>query len=273
MTTTWVERFKARTHGEVSRDGLDPYQAAGRQVYEYILDLDQLRAQDSSTPGVQAALLAGWVAFALQVMGDEMLAADAALDPSTAHYVPPVTAQQVSVFYEPVQAWMGRAAAAKVNPSYTLTVPLPVLLPRWVASMPCPPAHLLAVRQAVTRLRDYTEALLPGFEPGPRRSHARDIVDEGIAAAGAAADYAHQMWGADSAPPPAGAHAPIEANLKNAAESYFYLGQVIAMPSLADTPRRQRPTELDEDGRPPIYEHRTRAFRQDDQRQQGHPDC
>lgn len=143
-----------------------------------------------------------WVAFALQVLGDEMLAADAALDPSTAHYVPPVTGQQVSEFYQPVQSWLGRAAAAKANPAYTLTVALPAVLPPWVARVPCPLAHLLALRQAVTRIRDYTDSLLPGFEPGPQRIRARDIVPEGIAAAGSAADYGNRMWGPGSTPPP-----------------------------------------------------------------------
>lgn len=243
--SNWRERLKA--HGEVSRDALDPYRAAGAGVYDYILELDALRAEDSGSSSVQAALLAGWVAYALQVLGDEMLDADAAWDPATAHFVPPVTAQQVTEFYEPIRAWIGRAKAARVSPSFRIDVPLPEVLPIWVEVEPCPAAHLLALRQAVTRLREATEALLPGFDPPPEMSHARDIVAQGIAEAGAAADYANGLWGATSGSAPAAAHEAIETNLKHAAECYFYLGQVIAMPYLADEPRRVQKTAADPD--------------------------
>ncbi len=246
--SNWREKLKASTHGEVSRQSLDPYKAAGGGVYAYVLELDEVRAQGTSAPGVQAALLAGWVAFALQVLGDEMLDADAALDPSTAHYVPPVTAEQVMEFYEPVQSWMARAEAAKANPSYRFDVPLPEVLPEWVEVEPCPPAHLLALRQAVARLRDHTEGVLAGFDPGPAH-HAREIVAQGAAEARSSADYANSLWGATNRPPAAKLHEAIEAHLKHAVEAYFYLGQVVSMPSLADAPRRVRETES-EDGNP-----------------------
>lgn len=246
--SNWRERIKASAHGEVSRDALDPYRTAGRGVYDYVLELDALRAADTSGSGVQAALLAGWVAFALQVLGDEMLDADAALDPSTAHYLPPVTAEQVTEFYEPVQGWMGRAKAAKASSAYRFDVVVPAVLPDWVEVEPCPPAHLLALRQAVARLKEFTEGLLPGFDPGPQQAHAKAIVAEGMAEAGSAADYADAMWGATDGPPPAKMHEAIEAHLKHAAESYFYLGQVIAMPSLADAPRRRKETPPAEGG-------------------------
>ncbi|MHB1709970.1 MAG: hypothetical protein ACYCV7_01005, partial [Acidimicrobiales bacterium] len=224
--SNWRERLKASAHGEVSRDALDPYRTAGRGVYDYVLELDSVRAEDTSLSGVQATLLAGWVAFALQVLGDEMLDADAALDPSTAHFVPPVTAEQVTEFYDPVQTWIGRAKAARANPTYRFDVAVPEVLPEWVEVEPCPPAHLLALRQAVSRLKEFTEGLMSGFDPGPQQDHARTIVAEGMAEAGSAADYANAMWGASSEPPPAKMHEAIEAHLKHAAESYFYLGQV-----------------------------------------------
>jgi hypothetical protein len=243
----WREKMKASAHGEVTREGLDPYRAAGGAVYRYVLDLDTLRSEGTSLPNVQTALLAGWVAFALQVLGDEMLDADAALDPSTAHFVPEVTAEQVMAFYEPVQAWMRRAVAAKANPSYRLDVPVPEVMPEWVEVEPCPQDHLLALRQAAARLRDHTEGVLAGFDPGPKQSHARDIVAQGIAEADSTADYANGLWGATTGPAPAQLHEAIEANLKHAVESYFYVGQVIAMPALADAPRRVRQSEPEQE--------------------------
>ena len=265
--SNWRERLKA--HGEVSRESLDPYRAAGRGVYDYVLQLDEIRSGDTSKPGVQAALLAGWVAFALQVLGDEMLDADAALDPATAHYVPKVTSAQVHEFYEPVQAWMARASAAKANPNYHIDVPLPEVLPEWVEVEPCPPAHLLALRQAVGRLREYTEGTLAGFDPGPDQAHAKEIVAQGMAEAASASDYANAMWGGSTGPAPAQVHEGIETALKHAAEAYFYLGQVIATPSLADAPRRERETPPEENGPKSFLETMIRSYPQVAQRPRG----
>lgn len=264
---TWRERLKA--HGEVPRGALDAYKVAGRGVYQYVLDLDSLRAEGASLPAVQAALLAGWVAFSLQVLGDEMLDADAALDPATAKYVPPATAQQVTEFYEPVRAWIGRAQAAKANPSYRLDVTLPEVLPPWVEVEPCPPAHVFALRQAVTRLRQYTEGLVPGFDS--QQGHAGDLVAQGLAEAGSAADYATGMWGDPTSEPLPQTHAVIESSLKTAAETYFYLGQLIAMPSLADAPRRVRDEGDDQTKAKPqsFLETMTRAYPQVGQPRQG----
>ena len=236
----WREKLKASTHGEVSREGLDPFRAAGGRVYDYVLELDGLRLEAKASPGLQVALLSGWIAFALQVLGDEMLDADAALDPKTAHYVPEVTARQVTAFYEQVQPWMARAQASKASPSYQLDVPVPEILPEWVEVEPCPPAHLLALRQAANRLASQTQGVLAGFDPGPDQVHAKDLVAQGVAEATSTADYANGLWGAATAAPPAQMHEAIEANLKHAVESFFYIGQVIAMPKLADAPKRVR---------------------------------
>jgi hypothetical protein len=261
----WRERHKPR--GAVPRSTLDPYRVAGGAVYDYVLELDAVRAGDTTSPGVQAALLAGWVAFALQLLGDEMLDADAALDPSRADYVSPIIAQQVTLFYEPVQAWMGRAAAAKANPSYRITVSLPEVLPEWVEVEPCPPAHLLALRNAVARLKEHTEGLILGFDPP--QAHARDIVAEGMAEAGSAADYATRMWGQSTATPAVQTHEAIEAHLQHAAESYFYIGQVIAQPDLADAPKRVRETPAEQGGPRSFLESISHAYPQVAQRSRG----
>lgn len=266
----WREKLKASMHGEVSRESIDPYRAAGGAVYDYVMNLDTDRVQASLEPHLQVALLAGWVAFALQVLGDEMLDADAALDPSTADYVPPVTAEQVMEFYEPVQAWMARAQAAKASLSYRLDTEVPEVLPEWVEVEPCPQAHLVALRQAVNRLRSQTESLMAGFEPGPSQAHAKDIVAQGAAEAGSATDYANRLWGATSGPPPEKLHENIEASLKHAVETYFYLGQVIAMPSLADAPRRVRDNPDPDQGRPKTFlETMMQSYPQVGQRRRG----
>lgn len=264
--SNWREKLKASAHGEVSREGLDPYRAAGGSVYHYIIELDELRAQ-ASQPNVQAALLAGWVAFALQVLGDELLDADAALDPATAHYVPRVTAEQIMAFYQPVQPWMARARSAQASPAYHLDVAVPEVMPEWVEIEPCPHAHLLAFRQAAGRLREHTEGVLAGFDP--EYAHARDVVTQAVAEASAAADYATGLWAAGTAPPPANLHQTVEAHLKHAVESYFYLGQIISLPALADAPRRVRASQIDGDKPRSFLESMINSYPQIAQRRRG----
>ena len=48
-------------------------------------------------------LLAGWNAFFLQTMGDNLLSADYDADPKTLGYVPKITAEQALAFYNPVE--------------------------------------------------------------------------------------------------------------------------------------------------------------------------
>lgn len=266
--TGWREKLKASTHGEVSRDSIDPYRAAGGAVYHYVVELDELRAE-AAEPSVQVVLLAGWVSFALQVLGDELLDADAAADPATAHYLPRVTAAQAMEFYEPVQAWMARAQAARASRSYRLDVPVPEALPEWIEGEPCPVAHLVALRQAVGRLRSQTEALLAGFAPGVDGGPARDVVAQAAAEANSAADYATGLWTARNGSPPAHLHEAIEAHLKHAVEVYFYLGQVAAMPALAAAPRRAREDRNDQPEKRSFLQNMMDTYPQIAQRRRG----
>lgn len=265
----WREKIKASAHGEVSREGLDPYRVAGQGVYEYVMALDD--AQRRGAPGVndEVVLLAGWVAFALQSLGDAMLDADAELDPSTAHYVPAVTAEQVMAFYEPVQAWIARARQAAASPSYSLDVRLPEVLPDWVEVEPCPAAHLYALRLAVGQLQERTEAMLVGFHAGPRYEHAREMIALGAAEAASAVEYANGLWGGTTGRPPASVHEGVEANLKHATEAYFYLGQLIAMPNLADAPRRLKQTQPPERGGSSFLDSIIRSYPQVAERRRG----
>ena len=266
--SNWREKLKASTHGEVSREGIDPYRAAGGGVYHYVIELDELRAQ-ADQPNIQAALLAGWVSFALQVLGDEMLDTDAAVDPSTAHFLPKVTAEQAMAFYEQVQPWIARARSAQASAGYSLDVAVPQVLPEWVEVEPCPHAHLMAFREAADRLRQQAEGVLAGFDPGPNRSHARDVVAQALAEANAASDYATGLWASTATAPPANLHEAIEAHLKHAIEVYFYLGQVASMPSLADAPRRARQDAIEQERPASFLETMIRSYPQIAQRRRG----
>lgn len=243
-------RLMARLHGEVSAETVESYRRAGAEVYDLIGQLDQART-DWEVKGLtawtapqatQAALLAAWNAFALQVLGDEMIDADAAADPATIGFLPPVTARQALAFYGPVPTWLGIVRQAQASPSFTLEVAVPAPLPPFVAAEPCPPAHLAAMRAATRRLRTQAEATLAGFSLGDsdEQRRARDAINELLAGSAADADYADRLW-ADHLPP--GVHADVERHLTSTLRGYFELGQLVAMPTLALQPR-PTPTTL-----------------------------
>lgn len=108
-------RMVSRLQGEVPAEDREAYRRAGSKVYSLIADLE-LRRIEWGTTGVdawtaplssQAALLCGWNAFALQTLGDSLLAADYESQPSTRGFVPPVTAEQTLAFYQQVPGWLG----------------------------------------------------------------------------------------------------------------------------------------------------------------------
>ena len=128
--TLWG-RLMARKNGEVPADVLEAYQRAGAEVYQLLDDLEVRRLDVvlgtgdawSVAPATQAALVCAWNAFALQLLGDQLLVADYEADPPSVGYVPPATAEQALSFYGQVAGWLERARRAESNPSFTSTWP------------------------------------------------------------------------------------------------------------------------------------------------------
>lgn len=233
-------RMVALLHGERSAATVEAYRRAGGEVYDLADAFDRARLE-WSTKGLsawtaprstQVALLASWNAFALQVLGDELVAADYAADLRTAGFLPPVTARQALAFYGPVPAWLSAVRQAQASESYGLQVALPAALPPFVEVEPCPATHLSAMRAAAARLRTQAEATLAGFTLGddPDQHRAHDRISQVTARAGAAMDYADHLWAPH---PPKEVHMDIERHLMAALEDYFELGQFLAMPTLA----------------------------------------
>lgn len=257
-----VGRFLARLQGEIPATELEAYQRAGAEVYDLIEDLEGDRADWAlqefdawSVPeATQVALLCGWNAFALQLLGDRLLDADYESEPSTVGFVPPVTAEQALAFYGQVAAWLSRARQARASSSFRLDVDVPAALPRWSEAEPCPLPHLAAMRSALDQLRRHTSAASAGFHLDPddgERRRAHDRIQEVLADAEAAASYADRLWAPDV---PATVHEAIEAQARLAVERFYEAGQFLAMPRLAiQLPRtlsRQKGRPLARPGRP-----------------------
>ncbi len=237
-------RMMARLNGEVPADVLEAYRRAGVEVYELLDDLEGRRLDIvlgsgdawAVAPATQAALVCGWNAFALQLLGDQLLAADYEADPRSVGFVPPATAQQALSFYGQVAGWLERARRAESNPSFVLDVAIPAPLPSWTEVEPCPPQHLTAVRAATAQLRRHAVAGVVGFHldlSDPCRKKAHEQIHELLAEIEAAIDYADRLWAPDV--PPA-IHEDIERRSRLAIQRLYLLGQLIAMPRLALRP-------------------------------------
>lgn len=248
-------RIAAKLEGEVSADTAEAYRRAGADAYDLLVECEQRRSTQSASaqtpwiedPAACRMFLCTWCAFALQTLGDAFLDADYRENPRTAGFVPPVTARQVLLFYEDVEPWLGRARAAQSSERFALDVRLPARLPGWVDVEPCPREHLAAMRDACRLLCDHAELAVADLEhaAGTERGDAVSRVREALAETRSAADYADRLH-ADTMTPEL--HRRTEATIKRGVEGAYRIGQLAAMPDLADLARA--PARLPAPGEP-----------------------
>lgn len=242
-------RLCALLKGEVSAEVLEAYRRAGGAVYKLLDDVEdqrlackvQGRHPWELEEAKQAELLCTWNAFALQTLGDQLVAADERADPTTVGYVPPVTAEQALLLYNQVEGWLSRARQAQSNPAYRCDVDLPAELPPWVEVEPCPRPHLEAMLEASRSLWAHAEAAMATFPTAEVPSEWQTAIErlrQLLAEANAKADYAEQLSGGRVPPQ---LHERIERSLKEALEGYYRLGQLLAMPELIEREGRRRP--------------------------------
>jgi hypothetical protein len=239
-----VTRLAAAMHGEVSADTVEAYRRAGGVAYQDMTDAEQLRVSLAASgaglwgasPAQASRLLCAWNAFALQTLGDELVEADYRADPRTKGFLPPVTAEQAAAFLGEVEQWSSLARRAASDATYDITaeVALPVPLPGWVKVEPCPRAHLDAMLAAARAMRGRAEAALadllrtdppPGKEDEVARLRGRAAEADSVVA------YGESLWSPDAAGP---VHERVENSLRRGIAAYYELGQLLAMPGLAE---------------------------------------
>jgi hypothetical protein len=236
----WGRMF-AWVQGEVSTETLEAYRRASGPVFE-LMERVEARRQgcviDGMTPwtvppATRAEFLCAWNAFVLQTLGNDLLDADYSEYPPTAGFVPPVTAEQVMVFFEQVEGWVDRAQQAAASPDYTLDVEVPAALPPWREADPCPPSHLRGLLQAMAAVGEHAAAAMASLpqavaEPDQRRQLNR--IRQLYASAQGKARYATELHGQD---PPPDVQERAEPYARQAVEMFYELGQLIADPTLA----------------------------------------
>jgi hypothetical protein len=235
-------KFLALVQGEVAADTLEAYRRAGQAVYDLLRQVEErrlaLKIQSLNPwtvdPATQAQFLCAWNAFVLQTLGDRFLEADYEANPTTAGYVPPITAEQALAFYTQVESWLNRAYQAGINPDYRLDASLPANLPVWGGNESCPNTHLDGMVAATRLLRTHTEAAIAAFESEALPADKQVVVNQIhqlLASATSEAEYAEQLWAPNL---PQEVHEKVEQHAKSALEQYYHLGQILAMPQLLD---------------------------------------
>lgn len=244
-------RLLAHMQGEVAGVAVEAYSRAGKSVYELMDDVETRRLaaivdrKEGTPASVQAAQLCAWNAFALQVLGDELLAADYRCEPRTVGYLHELVAEQALAYYGQVPGWLTRAQQALQNEFYELDVDLPAELPAWTPHRECPEQYLEGVLTALVRMRAHADVAawegrtLHGTEDD-RRATGR--LAERVAAAAAAADYAVRLHGGVVDPMMV---ARVLEQAKLAVERYYAVGQYVAMPRLLFEPESAKPATVD----------------------------
>lgn len=246
--------FFAFLKREKSQADLDAYQRACTQID----DLDaaiQTEILDAA-PGLpwdraqhqQQAMAYAWIARGLSTIATSLLETDEKTDPSTAGYLPIVTYTQARELYVQVPEYAQRAWEAMVNASYQPDRPLPMPLgPRIEADGKCPLAHLRGIHAAAEALDAFAEVRLNSELALVRRSgseaeqSAKKVLDRLAqirARARSARTFANDQLAAiaEGKNVSLETHEDAETRLWSALSDQFLLGQVLAMPKLADAP-------------------------------------
>jgi hypothetical protein len=227
-----VRWLRSSLRGEVSVAELTMRRAAGARAYALLEEAADLRGDDR---GTRLFRVYAWNAFALQTIADKLLDADAEDDPATAGYVPRSTLLFVSACLDDVPAWIGRARVVQSDPE-ARAGPLPATVPGWEHDEPTRRSELHGLRLTY-------EALQPRVAGGLQQlrlddPHASHEIYRLFAEMTTAFEY-----GCSLALPHAGPVDRGEARwrLLDALRHAFTLGQLLALPSLAEITAAQAP--------------------------------
>ncbi len=242
-------RVAAGLRGEISAEALESFRRAGRSVYAAYLAADKTYADLAragthpwdAPPATAGQFLCTWNALVLQTLGEALLDADYAAHPTTAGYLPRVTAEQARIFFAQVEPWLSRARQAAASSSYRVEaeVALPVPLPPWLVVQSSPAPHVHATLAAGRALGERLEAAFGTLaSAGPTPAGTEQLADRirGLAA-GAQTDigYAATLHDPDTSEE---IHQVIEAHLHRGLQTQFLLGQALAMPHLVERVRK-----------------------------------
>jgi hypothetical protein len=122
--------------GEVPVSSLDGLRALGASAYALQEEAEALKTAPDWSPWTQEParalfLVCAWNAFALQTVADQLLDADARLEPSTAGRVSASTLAFAQQCYTGAVSWLQSARLVQSDPDLRLSSALPAAIPGW----------------------------------------------------------------------------------------------------------------------------------------------
>ncbi len=189
-----------------------------------------------------------WIAQAFIAIARSLKEADDADDPETAGYMPPVSHDQAMALLRQAGTYLALSHAALADPSANGSATLPVALPpRIEMDGRCPVAHLKGMLTAAQYLENYAQV-----DVDRASAAATDAAPEEVKVAArrlrgeVAAARSHLAMATGAVYPILNGervdditHEEAETNLWRALETYTWLGQVVALPSLLSAPSGQ----------------------------------
>lgn len=220
----------ARARGYLSIEALEKHRWAGAGAYALLGELEATHPSPwTCPPPGQIYRLCVWNAFALQTLGDQMLAADERLEPTSPGLVPPQTHALILKFYQGSAEWL--AAASQAKQGRYPEGELPARLPAWEGATRYPRVFLDALLEATQALRLHVEACWGDFEQHPLpkdKAHLLERLRQKRTRAQTKLDYTLRLF----SPSGSSVHPTTVQHLRLAINGYFRLGQFLAMPGL-----------------------------------------
>ena len=257
-----VRHFYATAmRGEISDSSAQGYLRAASQIEEIWQQIDDKLAtlvSQGTAPWEAYAHLRYPLAFiraarTCQVFVQELLAADAAFDPRTAGYLPPITYDQANALGSQIQPTLQYAIAALNDPAYIPDIPMPLELGPRIENdgRPCPVTHLQGIISATREVREWAAGLLAQYEntihqmttpvPADITTHLtalRGLLAQADSQWRFGTDFAGQVTQGQATPE---MHMQAEDYLWDALQNYFLLNQAVAIPELLRAAQSHRP--------------------------------
>lgn len=222
--------LRSLLRGEVSTAEIEARRRAGMAAYSLAEEADAATGDDR---GTRVFRLCAWNAFALQTIAETLLDSDTADDPATAGYVAPSTLRFVGECLDAVPDWIRQARVVEGAPAARVGAALPARLPRWRHDEPTTEIELHGLRRAYEALEPRVES---GVEAAAAATPARVTGElrRVRAEMASTADYAEALRSRNAGPVDRG---EARWRLLDALEHAFLLGQLLAMPTLAEVAR------------------------------------
>ncbi len=247
---------------EVSDANIRGYLRAASQIEDVWQQVDE-RIAEALAQGTPPWDAYGRMRYALafirtarthQIFVRELLAADAAFDPATVGYLPPITYDQCNALCHQIHPDLQRAVAALNDPQFTPDVALPLPFGPHIEAEDeaCPVTHLQGMIAAAREVREWAAGLIAQY--GTAVAHAAVPVPPEVSAhvtalnarlaeADSALRFGVDLVGqASQGEATVELHEQAEDSLWDALETFFLLNQAVAMPELLRPPVEPSPS-------------------------------